>query len=361
MTFPQIDDATRLARLEPPTGKVSVILDTDMANEIDDQFVLAWALLRPDAIDLLAVVCEPFSFHRHREPLLRAEKRHKGSVVESEAEPLPIERYVLWAERLASLGKEAKDIDFGSPAQGVDQSVEETYRVFEAAGVDPDGLVFRGADEYMVDETTPVGSEGVDRIVELARAAEGIVYIVAIGCVTNIASALLVAPDIADKIVVVWTSGYPSTDDRSNKPSMNLVQDVDATRVVLESGVPYVYMPGYLIGQQLTVSQPDMHEWVAGTGPLGDLLVDLYDNNPLYEMFGIDDHFARTWVIWDLICLAWLIDPALVTTTLRPTPELSDELRWDLQNAENRPLMREAIGVNRDGIFRDLFAKLGES
>jgi purine nucleosidase len=104
-----------------------------------------------------------------------------------------------------------------------------------------------------------------------------------------------------------------------------------------------------------------MHEWVRGTGPLGDLLVDLYDNNPLYPMFGIDGHFGRTWVIWDLICLAWLIDPALVPTVLRPTPELAGDLRWDLQNAENRPLMREAIGVNRDGIFRDLFTKLGES
>ena len=226
MTFPQIDEATRLARLEPPTGKVRVILDSDMANEIDDQFVLAWALLRPDAIDLLAVIAEPFSFTRHREPLLRAERHHKGASAESDAEPLPVERYVQWAERLAALGKEAKDINYGSPAEGVDRSVQETYRVFEAAGVDPDGLVFRGADAYMVDETTPVASEGVDRIVELARAAEDIVYIVAIGCITNIASALLVAPDIADKIVVVWTSGYPSTDDRSNKPSMNLVQDV---------------------------------------------------------------------------------------------------------------------------------------
>jgi purine nucleosidase len=212
----------------------------------------------------------------------------------------------------------------------------------------------------MVDETTPVASEGVDRIVELARAAEGIVYVVAIGCVTNIASALLVAPDIADKMVVLWTSGFPSTDNRSNKPSMNLVQDVHATRVLLNCGVPYIYMPGYLIGQQLTVSQPDMHAWAAGTSPLGDLLVDLYDNNPLYAIFGIEDHFARTWVIWDLICLAWLIDPDLVPTTLRPTPELSDDLRWNLQNADNRPLMREAIGVNRDGIFRDLFSRLGE-
>ena len=219
-------------------------------------------------------------------------------------------------------------------------------------------MIFRGSDQYMVDATSPVQSEGADRIVELARAADELVYVVAIGCITNVASALLIAPDIADKIVVLWTSGYPSTDERSNKPSLNLVQDVHATRVVLESGVPYIYMPGYLVGQQLMVSQPELHEWVKGTGPLGDLLVDLFDNNPLYHMLGINDHFARTWVIWDLICLAWLIDPALVPTTLRPTPELAPDLRWDLRNAADRPMMREAIGINRDGIFRDLFTKL---
>lgn len=359
MTSIAINPARRAQMLEPPTGKVSIILDSDMANEIDDQFTLAWAFLRPDAIELLAVVAEPFSFAHHREPLLQAEQRLAAASGETSGEPVLLEQYDEWAKRLAAVGTAVTDISFASPAEGIDRSVEETYRVFEAAGVDPTGLVFKGADQYMVDETTPVPSEGVDRIIEIARAAEDFVYVVAIGCITNVASALLLAPDIAEKIVVLWTSGYPSTDHRSNKPSLNLVQDVHATRVVLESGVPYIYMPGYLIGQQLTVSQPELHEWVKGTGALGDLLVDLYDNNPLYHMLGIDDHFGRTWVIWDLICLAWLIDPALVPTVLRPTPELAEDLRWDLQNAADRPLMREAIGINRDGIFRDLFTKLG--
>jgi inosine-uridine nucleoside N-ribohydrolase len=210
----------------------------------------------------------------------------------------------------------------------------------------------------MVAPTSPVRSPGVERLIELARESSGVLYVVAIGCLTNVASALLIAPDIVDKIVVIWTAGYPSTDPRSNQPALNLVQDPHAVRVVLDSGVPYIYMPGYTVGQQLTVSQPEMHAWVKGAGPLGDLLADLYDNNPLHRMLGIGDHFGRTWVIWDLICLAWLIDPALVTTTLRPTPGLATDLRWDMSHSDGRHLMREAIGVDRDGIFRDLFSKL---
>ncbi|MFW5866207.1 MAG: nucleoside hydrolase, partial [Armatimonadota bacterium] len=45
MTFPELDECTRLSRLEPPTGPVSMVLDTDTYNEIDDQFALAYSLL----------------------------------------------------------------------------------------------------------------------------------------------------------------------------------------------------------------------------------------------------------------------------------------------------------------------------
>lgn len=363
MAFSSIDPAVRERLLEPPTGKVSVVLDSDMANEIDDQFALAWALLTPDTIDLKAVIAEPFSFAHHRAPLLEVERLRatSGRSAAASTERLTLlEEYGTWLDRLESQGTSASDLTFVTPAEGVDLSVAESERVYAAAGLDPNGLVFRGADRYMPDAETPVASDGVDRLVELARESVEPLYVAAIGCITNVASALLLAPDIVDKIVVLWTSGYPSNDDRSNLPSLNLVQDVHAARVVLDSGVPFVYMPGYLIGQRLTVSQPEMQAWVKGTGPLGELLFDLYDNNPLFPMLGFEGHFCRTWVIWDLICIAWLVDPALVPTVIRPTPELGDDLRWDLGNSAGRHMMREAIAIDRDGVFRDLFTKLAE-
>jgi len=69
--FPVIDPAARLKMLEPPTGKVAVVFDTDTANEIDDQFALAWALLTPEIIDLKAVIAEPFSFAIFAHPCWR--------------------------------------------------------------------------------------------------------------------------------------------------------------------------------------------------------------------------------------------------------------------------------------------------
>ncbi len=379
MKFSELDEAARLSRLEPPSGKVAVIIDTDTANEIDDQFTLAWALLRSDVIDIKAVIAEPFSFEHHREPLVHTDAVRKADRAADDTQSAQsaqsnggpgfsgnldqqpfLENYLEWVKRLDQQGTAVEDLHFTTPAEGVDLSVAEIKRVFDAAEVEHSGLVFRGADRYMSGPESAIQSSGVDRIIEIARQADEVLYVVAIGCLTNVASALLLDPDLVSKIVVIWTAGYPSTDERSNQSALNLVQDVHATRVVFESGVPLVYMPGYLIGQQLSLSQPEMHAWVKGSGPLGDLLVELYDNNPLHPLMGIGDHYVRTWVIWDLICLAWLIDPELVPTTIRPTPELGDDLRWNVSESGTRHVMREAIDVNRDGIFRDLFTRLAQ-
>ena len=36
--FPKIDESIRIKKLEPPKGKVRMVLDTDTYNEMDDQF-----------------------------------------------------------------------------------------------------------------------------------------------------------------------------------------------------------------------------------------------------------------------------------------------------------------------------------
>lgn len=69
--FPKLTPQVMLERLAPPMGQVRVVIDTDTANEIDDQFALAPALWSPDKLDVPAVTAEPFSF-AHPLPELRA-------------------------------------------------------------------------------------------------------------------------------------------------------------------------------------------------------------------------------------------------------------------------------------------------
>ena len=43
INFPKLSKEKLLERLEHPNGIARVIIDTDAANEIDDQFALTWA------------------------------------------------------------------------------------------------------------------------------------------------------------------------------------------------------------------------------------------------------------------------------------------------------------------------------
>jgi hypothetical protein len=118
-----------------------------------------------------------------------------------------------------------------------------------------------------------------------------------------------------------------------------------------------MYFPGFYIGAQLRLSLPEMETWVRGNGEIGDYLHHLYTNNPLHAQRGIRDHFGRSWVIWDMITIAWLLEPSWVPTELVATPTLDADLHWIPAVGPER-LMREAHGIDRDAIFRDFFRKL---
>lgn len=65
--FPKLDPALMESRLARPETGARVIIDTDTANEIDDQYALAWALLSPERLNLEGVTAVPFSFQHHRD------------------------------------------------------------------------------------------------------------------------------------------------------------------------------------------------------------------------------------------------------------------------------------------------------
>ncbi len=323
-SFSRHPDGWYRDRLAEPTGTVRLVIDTDAANEIDDQFALAWALLSPEKLRVEAVYAAPFSF----------------------------------AHRRASLPKAPADAPpFNAPGVGMQRSHEEILRVFERLGLDAQGRVFEGSDGYLVSSTQAKRSPAVDHLVALARSCRGDqpLYVVALGCVTNIASALLLAPDIADRIVVVWTSGYPSHAPQVND-SFNLEQDPAASRLLLDSGVPHVYLPGFHVGAQLRLSLAEMERYARGRGAIGDYLHELFTHNPLWTIYEVDNLQPYSWVIWDVICIAWLLNPEWVPSELVRTPRLDDGLRW--QAEPGRHLMREAYAVQRDAIFNDFFTRL---
>jgi purine nucleosidase len=353
--FPLVTPSERARLLTPPAAPVRVIIDTDTANEIDDQFALTWALLSPRRIKLEAVIAEPYSFAHHRQGLIDATRALDEAGDESKSSM--IDDVSMWARRLRQHGIRPEDLELVGPADGMERSFDEIHRIFAKLGMSADGLVYRGSPSYLPEAHVPVDSDGARRIVEGAMTpAEGPLYILAIGCVTNVAAALLLEPAIAARIVVVWTSGYPTSVTRSNRPSLNLVQDPHASRLLFDSGVPLVYLPGFHVGAQLRISLPEVDKYVRGRGAIGDYLHHLYTHNPIHAQRAITDLSRRTWVMWDMINVAWVIEPSWVPTDVVATPSLDAELTW-VPRAEVYE-MREAFAVDRDEIFRDFYRKL---
>ena len=347
-------------RLAPPRGAPRIVVDTDAANEIDDPFAIAWALLSPQQLNLLAIYAAPFSFEYRRQELVHARSLRRSGRALSPDEAELVQHCASRLDFYERKGWDIATVDwpvFEPPAVGMQRSFDDIVAVCRALDRDPDGLAWRGSAGYLPSVREPLHSDAVDHLIAAARAGDGVepLYVVAMGCVTNVASALLLAPDLAERIVVVWTSGYPSSAPQVNH-SFNLEQDLAATTVLLDSGVPLVYLPGFHVGAQLRLSLPEMERYVQGRGAIGDHLHHLYTHNPLWNLAGIDSFHAHSWVIWDVITLAWLIQPSWVPSELVRTPTIGADRRW--RSAADRPLMREGYAVARDAIFGDFFRKL---
>ena len=244
------------------------------------------------------------------------------------------------------------DVPTFTPAQGV--AAAQTELDVIAALLAPGVPVRGGAASYLPDARTPVPSPAAEHLIELAHAdREGPLYVVGIGCATNLASALLLDPGIADKVVFTWTSAYPSFWPRPNA-SFNLAQDLHAARVLLDSGCALHYLPGYYVGEKLVTTLPELQSGLSGGGRVATYLLDTFVNHPL-----ISTGPGKSKVLWDLVNVAWLLDPSWFVSELVPTPGLGPDLRW--VSDPDRHEMLESLDVDRDAIFGDLFARVADA
>ena len=314
MTGSTLSEATRVRRLEPPEGPVHVVLDTDAANEIDDQFALAYALLSAERLAVEAVYAAPFE------------------------RLAPTENDPVWSSRTVS------------PAEGMAQSYAEIVRVLSALGADDlASRVRTGAEAWLPDATTPVPSQAVEDLIARARHRtpdDDPLYVVALGAPTNVASALLAAPDIAARVVVVWVGGNGTW--WSPGAEYNAAQDLHASRALLDCGVPLVHAPCYQVTEKLMTSHEEIQRRVAGRGGIGNYLATIYRD--------FDHASARMKSLWDLGPVAWLVQAAWCPSTLTHSPVLHDDLSWG--HNPSRHLIREIRDVDADAVLNDFFAKL---
>ena len=295
----------RLKNLEIPTGPADMVLDTDAYNEIDDQFAISYALHATEKLNVLALYAAPFFNNRS-----------------------------------------------SSPADGMERSYQEILKLLRLSKLECP--VYRGSDRYLPDEQTPVASDAAKHLTELAMrySPEKPLYVAAIGAITNVASALLMKPEIADNIVVVWLGGNAL--EWHDNIEFNIHQDVASARVVFASGAPLVMLPCLGVVSAFTSTEPELTYWLKGKNDLCDYLVQ-------HTVEAANEYAkGRVWsrVIWDVTTVGWLLNDGrrFMLDKLIPTP--IPEYDHHYAQDPRRPLCRYVYHINRDALMGDLFAHI---
>ncbi|MBT3318556.1 MAG: nucleoside hydrolase [Clostridia bacterium] len=281
--------------------KVDIVLDTDTYNEVDDQFALVYALRSIERLNVKSIYAVPFFNAKSK-----------------------------------------------SPGDGMEKSYEEILRVLSKMKYQaPSGFVKKGSRRYLRSVSTPCENDATYDLIEKAMSADDVLYVVAIGALTNVASAILIEPQILKKIVVVWLGGHafgwPDTAE------FNLKQDVLAANVVFDSRVPLVLLPCRGVVSHLSTTVAELSKFIEKNSPIGAYLTQLVRD---YE----GDKVAHSKVIWDVAAVAYLVNPDWIYTRVMSSPRVSSNLTWDFD--ETRHSLKYAYGVNRDAIFADLFEKI---
>ena len=257
-------------------ARTPVILSTDTGCEIDDQWAIIHMLTRPD-LDVLAII----SAHA---PSLPPPAAHSTYLV-------------------------LLDV------------VENRLKM----KVHPP--IFEGASLPLADPKTPRSNAGVDFIIESSKkfSKDNRLDVLAIGAATDVASAILKDPTIVDRIRV-FGMGFKSWSQGGDE--FNVLNDVKAWQVILDSEVPVAIGCGDVARASLSLSLDQARDLVSSHGPIGNWLWKQFEAfywrqiKPLRK-----DDFSRPWIIWDEISMAYLL--GMTEQHVYPRPVLRDDLKFD--------------------------------
>ncbi len=265
------------------SDRIPVLFDTDANNELDDQHALAYLLFNGETFDV------------------------RGITVNATFNGGEIEEHYREAERILQLCNVFGEIPLYS---GANANFEDILNSVSEAEYD--------------------GKDAVEFIIEESRMVlAGKLVLLPVGKLTNIALALVKAPDIKDKVRIVWLgSNYPEPGE------YNQVNDIPALNYILKQEVPFEMVMvryGKPSGSDAVRASPtDIEVKMPGTGPgsepvegrhggrftnFGDYSVDLFAHA---EMQG--DPPSRA--LYDMVAVAIVKDPSWGEAKEIPAPIL---------------------------------------
>jgi inosine-uridine nucleoside N-ribohydrolase len=285
----------------PNEKKTRVIINTDAKNEVDDQYAIVHAVLTP-SFELHGIIPAHFGDRKSSESL-----------------------------------KESHD---------------ETMLLLRKMGMGNKFKIADGAKHAMPDEQTPVDSQGARLIIEEAMKDDTRpLYIAFYGPLTDMASALLIEPQIADQnIKVIWIGGgeWPA-----GGSEYNLSNDIHAANVVFKSKLEVWQIPRNVY-RLMPVSHAELIERVYPHGEIGKYLVE-----QLIEFNNADIKRPTEYrVLGDSPAVGVIMYEDCGKWSWKPAPEFEQNMKY-IHNGKNRPI-RVYETMDSRFILEDLYAKLAQ-
>ena len=161
---------------------------------------------------------------------------------------------------------------------------------------------------------TPAEGWAPQFIVDTIRAYPGEITLVAIGPLTNVAIALLWAPDIAekvDRVVIMGGTGEHGPGNVSPTAEFNFWVDPEAVRVVLRSGIPVELVGWDISTTSAVVTEQRRDELRALQSELADFSMDI---QATLQAYAFEETRLDGPDFPDPIAVAHAIDPAPATS-----------------------------------------------
>lgn len=306
-----VDNWKELYEVVNKMEKKKVILDTDMYNEIDDQFALTYLMNSLDVFDLEAITIAPFSKSGY-------------------ANTLTIE-------------------------EGTQKSYETTLNLLDMLQFPQyKEKVYKGATKYLKDSEET--NEAVSKIIEIASKNEKTI-ILAIGAITNVALAIKKAPDIVSKIKVVWLGGNSFlTKDNSE---FNFRQDIKAVQTVFESKVELVVIPCRNVASNLSTTIYELQHYLNKNTELNKYLCDIFIKCKKAFIKSEEDEIGSSKTLWDLSAIAYEINADWFKSEMISCPKVLDNGLYE--QTENRHNIIFVNDLYRNKIFQDFFIKIAKN
>jgi purine nucleosidase len=226
-----------------------------------------------------------------------------------------------------------------------------------------------GLDGPVLDEPSMEAQKqhAVDFIIEtVMREPAGTVTLCTLGALTNVALALLKAPEIADRVkeLVMMGGGFFEGGNITPAAEFNIYVDPQAADIVFRSGMPVVMMPLDVTHQLLTTKARVSRIREIGTRPA----IVMAEMLEFFERFDIEKYGSDGGPLHDPSVIAYLVKPELFQgRECNVEIEVHSELTMgmtvvDWWNVTERPANARVMrNVDADGFFELLterFARL---